>query len=432
MLKVSDNRRFLVHHDGRPFFYLADTAWELFHRSTRQDADLLLADRASKKFTAIQAVALAEFDGLHEPNAYGQTPLINDDPTKPNEDYWKHVDYIVAKANSLGLYIAMLPTWGDKFHKMWGKGPEIFTPENARAYGKWIASRYAKSDIIWMLGGDRPLLEQHLLIIRAMAEGIRSAVGQSQLITFHPVGGESSATFVGAEPWLDFNTTQSGHVRDRDNYNFMDRDYRRLPTRPVLDAEPGYEDHPNSFNPDRGWIDQHDIRKSLYWSVFAGACGYTYGCHDIWQMLDAGRQPITWARTPWKQALHLPGAGQLQHCRMLVESRPYLIRIPDQSILKSDAGAGADHIHCTRGSDGSYAFVYVPSSQRVTIDMSRMSGGKVIAWWYNPRSGEATKGGEFEAAGNREFFTPNWDQTGRDWVLVLDDATKSSGAPGRA
>ncbi|MCW1735474.1 DUF4038 domain-containing protein, partial [Anaerorudis cellulosivorans] len=29
-LKVSDNRRFLVFEDGTPFFYLGDTAWELF------------------------------------------------------------------------------------------------------------------------------------------------------------------------------------------------------------------------------------------------------------------------------------------------------------------------------------------------------------------------------------------------------------------
>jgi hypothetical protein len=37
-LKVSDNHRFLVTQDGKPFFYLADTAWELFHRLDRQQA----------------------------------------------------------------------------------------------------------------------------------------------------------------------------------------------------------------------------------------------------------------------------------------------------------------------------------------------------------------------------------------------------------
>ena len=81
-LKVSDNRRFLVTADGKPFFWLGDTAWELFHRARREDAERYLHKRSSQQFTVIQAGALAEFDGLREPNACGQTPLVGDDPTR--------------------------------------------------------------------------------------------------------------------------------------------------------------------------------------------------------------------------------------------------------------------------------------------------------------------------------------------------------------
>ena len=102
-LKVSDNKRFLVTAGGRPFFWLGDTAWELFHRLTRQDAERYLKNRAALRFTVVQAVALAEFDGLVEPNAYGHTPLRDNDPTQPNEDYFAHVDWIVERANALGL-----------------------------------------------------------------------------------------------------------------------------------------------------------------------------------------------------------------------------------------------------------------------------------------------------------------------------------------
>src|SRR5512134_146484 len=106
-LKVSENRRFLVTEDGRPFFYLGDTAWELFHRLNREEADRYLENRARKGFTVIQAVALGELDGLNAPNPYGHRPLIDNDPTKPDmkdgpaNDYWDLVDYIVDKANSL-------------------------------------------------------------------------------------------------------------------------------------------------------------------------------------------------------------------------------------------------------------------------------------------------------------------------------------------
>jgi hypothetical protein len=62
-LKVSPNHRFLMYADGTPFFYLGDTAWELFHRLTLQESKRYLDDRAGKNFNVIQAVVLAEFDG---------------------------------------------------------------------------------------------------------------------------------------------------------------------------------------------------------------------------------------------------------------------------------------------------------------------------------------------------------------------------------
>lgn len=95
----------------------------------------------------IQAVALSEMDGLRVPNAHGRTPLNPDekgnfDPTRPDLDgpysYWDHLEAIVDLAAQCGLYIALLPTWGDKVNRKWGMGPEIFDPQNARAYGRWL------------------------------------------------------------------------------------------------------------------------------------------------------------------------------------------------------------------------------------------------------------------------------------------------------
>ena len=76
-LKVSDSKHFLVTEDGKPFFWLGDTAWELFHRLNREEAGRYLESRARKGFTVIQAVALAELDGLNDPNPYGNRPLLN-------------------------------------------------------------------------------------------------------------------------------------------------------------------------------------------------------------------------------------------------------------------------------------------------------------------------------------------------------------------
>ncbi|MBX5439675.1 MAG: DUF4038 domain-containing protein, partial [Thermoflavifilum sp.] len=116
-LRVSDNHRYLVYADGEPFFWLGDTAWELFHRLSRDSCLMYLDDRAAKGFTVIQAVILAELDGLHTPNAEGHLPLIGDDPGRPDERYFEDVDWVIEQAARRGLYIAILPTWGDKVYR---------------------------------------------------------------------------------------------------------------------------------------------------------------------------------------------------------------------------------------------------------------------------------------------------------------------------
>ncbi|WP_430905392.1 DUF4038 domain-containing protein, partial [Maribacter flavus] len=76
------------------------TPSELFHRCDEKQAALYLSKRAEQELNVIQAVALAELDGLNEPNPYGEKPLNNNDPTSPNEAYFHHVDRIIQMAYS--------------------------------------------------------------------------------------------------------------------------------------------------------------------------------------------------------------------------------------------------------------------------------------------------------------------------------------------
>ncbi len=444
-LKVSENKRFIVTADGQPFFYLGDTAWELFHRLNREEADRYLKNRADKGFTVIQAVALAELDGLNDPNPYGHRPLVNNDPTKPdvkdgaNNDYWDHVDYIVRKADSLGLYIGFLPTWGDKWNKKWGVGPEVFTTQNAEAYGQWLGQRYKdQNNIIWILGGDRPVeSELHSEINRAMAKGIRKGDGGAHLMTLHPTGGRGSAEWFHNDDWLDFNMRQNGHVPEfNPRYEMTKADYDRTPIKPVIDGEPIYEDHPISFKAkELGHSVAADVRRPLYWDLFTGAFGHTYGHHSVWQMWQPGRQPINNPLMPWFEAIDQPGAAQMQYGRWLMESRPFLTRVPDDSVIvtadppSSVPGAGAKRYVATRDTEGSYAMVYVPAGRAFKVNLGKLSGDKVKAWWFNPRNGKATLIGTFAKTPERQFAPPDAGEN-LDWVLVLDDASKNFPPPG--
>jgi hypothetical protein len=443
-LRVSDNHRFLVTASGQPFFYAGDTAWELFHRSNREEADRYLENRARKGFTVIQAVALAEMDGVREPNAYGYRPLLDADPTRPDvkdgpgNDYWDHVDYVVDKAESLGLYIGLLPTWGDKWLKgKWGMGPEIFTPENAKIYGEWLGRRYRTKAIIWILGGDRPIeTAAHRAIQQALAEGLRAGDGGSHLITFHPPGSSGSAQWFHDAPWLDFNMRQNGHSADYKNYAETLTDYRRAPAKPVMDGEPIYEDHPVAFKAsENGHSIGSDARRAIYWDLFNGAFGFTYGHHSIWQMYRPGRTPINDPLLPWTEAIEAPGSQLILPVRRLLESRPFLTRIPDPSLLVEQKpatawpGAGRYRFVATRDEAGTYAMVYAPIGRTFKVRLKDLSGPILRGWWYNPRDGTSIALGEFPRDEERAFTPPNPGEA-IDWVLVIDDASKKFAAPG--
>lgn len=438
-LQVSSNGRYLVTQENEPFFWLADTAWELFHRCDEKQAALYLSKRAKQGFNVIQAVALAELDGLNDPNPYGHTPLNNNDPTSPNEAYFQHVDRIIQMADSLGLYIALLPTWGDKINtKEWGVGPEIFNSKNAYSFGKWMGKRYKDFDnIIWVIGGDRNPRDESddVLIWNQMAEGVATGAGgyDQTLMTYHPQPKESggSSTWFHDQNWLDFNMHQTGHCANKGTYKHIDHDYALTPVKPVLDGEPLYEDHPNCFNAkELGYSSAEDIRRIMYWNVFAGALGQSYGCHAVWQMYTPDKEPINGPLRPWSAALDMPMANQVRHLKNLMLSRPFLSRIPDQEMIPESQIENNDYKIATRDQNGSYAMVYMPTGGTVDLDVTALASNKLAAWWYDPRTGNSFSGGEVLKSDHVTINAPTSGK-GHDWVLVLDATPTEFSAPGK-
>lgn len=431
-LKISENKRFLVHEDGTPFFYLGDTGWELFHRLNKEETEKYLENRRAKGFTVIQAVALAELDGLNTPNADGNKPLIDNNPLKPNEKYFAHVDWVINKAAENGIYIGLLPTWGDKVDpNSWGKGPKVFNKENAYKYGQWIGSRYKDfPNIIWINGGDRDGGGDNYPVWEAIGNGIKS-VDKNHLMTFHPWGEKSSSEWFHNSSWLDFNMCQTGHGQR--SYAIYKRiivhDYDLKPVKPCFDGEPRYEDHPVGWNPNvLGWFNDEDIRQALYWNLFSGSFGHTYGCHPIWQMKTPEKEAVGLARNNWYDVLDLPGASDLIHARRLLESRPFLSRIPDQTMIVPAYFPETDYVVATRG-DG-YAFIYFPTGWTAEIILDKIGAESLTAYWYDPHNGDSKLVGTLQGTGTRKFTPPSGGR-GNDWILVLDDTSKGFNAPGK-
>jgi hypothetical protein len=431
-IKVSPNKRFLMTDSGKPFFWLADTAWELFHRLTRQEIETYLENRRQKGFNTIQAVALAEFDGLRVPNMEGEVPFINLNPDRPNDAYFEIIDFTIRLAAEKGLYIALLPTWGDKVAPIWGVGPSVLTTEKAYHYGRWLGARYQHDkNLLWIIGGDRPAKtddNDFRPIWRALADGIDEGCGFQSFKTYHPNGGFSSSTWLQEEDWLDMHMIQSGHGGGRDNksaWNLITRDYWLTPIRPTIDGEPNYEDHPVNpwpkYDPANGYFRDHDVRKQCYRSVFAGGCGVTYGHHAIWQFAGTEHGYFNYADRSWQDALDRPGAEQLQYLKSLMLSRSYWTRIPDQGIILSDNRDGASFISATRDSKGSFALIYFPNGgQIVDIDLTQFKS-HFKASWFDPRLGKFTDPRNISSKPSLTFTSP---MDGPDWVLVLDAKDK--------
>ena len=413
-LRVSENRRALEHADGTPFFYLGDTAWELFHRLDLKDAEQYLEQRRAQGFTVIQAVILAEMDGLNTPNANGDKPLIDNDPAKPNEKYFAHVDAIIRLAADKGLYIGLLPTWGDKVDLAWSKCQgNIFDAANIELYGKFIGNRYKDfPNIIWINGGDRNGGGKNTEIWDALARGIRD-VDKNHLMTFHPWGQHSSALWFHDRDWLDFNMCQTGHndvARRYDIYQKLIADvYAKSPAKPVINGEPCYEDHPVNWKTD-DWFDADDTRRAMYWSLFSGATGHTYGCHPVWQFFIPGREPVSHCRHTWQEVMDLPGAWEVIHARHLFASHPTAVSVPDRDLILTPQNDSAKQVLALRAEN--FALVYFPANIPTELNLGKFAAGKDLKLqWFNPRNGSS------QAANRDKIMTPPAEG---DWILIVE------------
>jgi hypothetical protein len=268
-----------------------------------------------------------------------------------------------------------------------------------------------------------------------MAKGIIESTHHKCIITYHPSGGSSSTSqWISNEPWLDINMFQSGHGGGHDVgcWELATRDFNYSPAKPTLDAEPNYEDHPVSpwpkWNTDNGYFRDYDVRKQCYRSVFAGACGVTYGHHALWQFMSAREEAVNYPDRGWINAMDRPGAAQVGYLRKLMESRPMLDRVPDSSIIVKGQGSKGEHMQAFRSADNSYAMIYLPVGKTIAVDLSHFPT-QIVAWWFNPKDAGVQKIGATENNGTLAFTAPTIG-VGNDWVLIIDDAAKGYASPG--
>ena len=389
---VSPNGRHFVDRHGRPFFWLGDTQWELFRAFPLADVRTILEDRKSKGFSVVQVMLTGVGDGTG-PNVAGQKPWVNDDPSTPNDQHFRHVDSVMELTRESGLVVAL-----GIFHQLQASR---IAPANARAYATWLARRYRDApNLIWSM---YPRAEQEFVpITRQLAAGLQEGDGGTHIITVHPDPAPASSSFIHEEPWLSFDSVQTwGHTNLI--VPMVTHDYHLEPAKPVVMAEGAYEAGIEyGFDVTPLWI-----RRQAYWTYLAGG-HHSYGHNDSWRL------PPT-----WRDALDAPGAAQLGVLRTaLLERTGWWDLVPDQSLIAGCEEGDPALNAAARSAVGDWGLVYLGGSATASIRMDEVgAGGTVDASWIDPTNGETTAVRGFTATGTQGFSAPEgWE----DALLLLE------------
>jgi hypothetical protein len=408
-VRVAADHRHLVDQNGAPFLIHGDTPWSLIVGLTRQEAEQYLENRRRKGFNSI-IVNLIEHKYRGPVNRYGDGPFTTPgDFSTPNEKYFEHADWVIRKAAEKGIQVFLAPIYLGYIgtDEGWIEESLANGPEKCRAWGQYVGKRYRNFDnLVWIIGGDRnpDKARDH---VNAVARGIKE-FDHRHLFTAHCHPENSALEQYKDDGWLHVNNTYTyGIVHKK-----LLADYRRAPAMPYFLTESTYEGEHNAT--------PVQIRRQAYWAILCGAAGQFLGNRPIW-LFDPG----------WQTAMDATGSQDMVRLKALFNSRPWHELVPDvkREVVIDGLGEfnGLDYLAAARTADGGSVMAYLPSSRTFTVDLTKVSGKTVTAWWFNPRTGKADASGEFPASGKRQF-TPPGDG---DWVFVLDDVSRNLSAPGK-
>ena len=429
-MTLSANGKYLVNSfTNKPVFINGEDGFALALQLSDADVETYLKDRANKGFNFVW-VGLIDADQKNPAkNFAGNAPFDGPAFTHFNEAYWAHIDFVVQRAQALGITLGISPAFvgiNGLFQTALNKSPDAVLT----AYGRFLGERYKTyPNIVWVLGGDAdPQMVKYKKINR-IGEAI-AETDENHLLTLEAIR-------FARKPDQSTLTAYGGKLPSFINLNWV---YNKQAT-VVVGCEAAYTDSLRSLPPLMGedWYElEHSVtgeqaRQEGYWAVLSGCyLGRLSGNGPIWSFNSASGG---FASGPsWKTQLDSVGSVGQQYLGKLMNSRQHWLMVPDtnHTVLTGGFASGEKLSVAARSADGQTIIAYFSEGNASvkTIDMTKIesSSSSVNAWWYDPRTGTAKSIGTFPNAGTRDFTCPDE----RDWVLVLDDASATLREPGLA
>lgn len=422
-LQLSDNRRYLSHADGTPFFWLGDTAWNGPLCSTPEDWNFYLTQRKRQQFTAVQWVA-TQWISAPGGDWTGELAYSGHERILVHPSFFQRLDQKIVAMNRAGLLSVPIMLWAAHWSNeaVNARNPGYALPEDqAIRLARYMLARWGAYHTVWLLPGDGDYRGERAERWKRIGRAVFADTTQA-LIGLHPGGMQWNMAEFREETWLTLVGYQSGHGDDDHTFEWLvegppSSDWQNVPARPVINLEPPYEDH--IAYQSRRRHDDYSVRRALYWSLLVSpTAGVTYGGHGIWGWDDGSAPPIGHDNTgiprPWQQALMLPAAGQLQHLTQLMISLPWWQLRPAQDVLALQPGSDAKRYFVAAARAEDLLLLYLPDNDRVQLRVGTL-GLNASAMWINPRTGHHLAAHSEQHEDTLRFNTPGQG----DWLLLI-------------
>lgn len=398
-IRVSRDRRYLVHADGSPWFWLADTAWNSALKADLGSWSVFIADRKSKSFTAVQFVTTQWLAGAG--NADLRVAWLGRERIWIDPVFFQWMDERVDALNDAGLVAAPVLVWAAHWNKRTlDLNPGTSLPDDQIiVLARYMVARWGAHHVIWILAGDSDYRGERAERWRKIG---RAVFGEnpSRLATMHPAGQQWIAAEFRGEPWFSLIGYQSGHGDSDEALRWLvegppAQDWRAEPVRPIINLEPNYEGHVGYTH--RKAFDAHAVRRAAYWSLLVSPpAGVTYGGHGIWSWELKAQVPMSHPGSGiarlWAEAIRMPGSVGMKHLRTFFDAFEWWRLRPSQELLAEQAGVEdpSRFIAAARSEDNRWAVAYLPVGGTVRLNLEGLPS-TLVARWFNPRDGRWQK-----------------------------------------
>jgi hypothetical protein len=430
-LRVAENRRYLEHRDGTPFFWLGDTWWMAltWRLGWPDDMQALTADRKAKGFTLIHMVAglypdMGAFD-RNGANEGGQS--WEPEWARINPAYFDAADRKVQWLVRSGLTPMLVGAWA--YYLPW------LGMEKMKRHWRYLVARYGAYPVVWCLAGELAMpwyltpREDSARVSKWQMEGWTEIARYLRAIDPYPRPLSSHCSGKGSDELLDaslldFDMIQTGHGGFTTAVNAARKVNEAVASStrpPVINSEVCYEGILGV-----GW---QDIQRFCFWTtLLSGAPGFSYGANGVWQFNlpgdPTGPSPhgMTWGDVPWQEASRLPGGAQVGRSKRLLDELPWHRMAPHQEWIDPAAGPDDWFRPYAAGSPGEFRIVYFPSAigpwHRPRPTVRCLNDGAYKAFWFDPVTGNRETIGAVQPNAEGEWEVPA-PVLGQDLVLVL-------------